>query len=63
MQADPRAAKQPIAHLWQVRGGWLLEIANGAWPYGFTVLSKQTFAKKLDAKRYAAQQGARPWNY
>ena len=62
-QQDPRASDRPIAHLWQKRNGWLIEIATGAWPYGFTVLARQTFAKKADAKRFAAEQNARPWNY
>ena len=63
MEQDPRAKDRPIAHLWQTRDGFILEIATGAWPYGFSVLSKQKFKKKADAKLYAAMQGARPWNY
>lgn len=59
---DPRALR-PIAHLWQTRGGYIIEIATGAWPHGFTVLEKRTFAKKAEAKAFAHQCGARPWNY
>lgn len=51
------------AHLTKTRDGWKLAIVNGVKPTLENIVSETTFKQKRDAKRFAASQNAKPWNY
>ncbi len=51
------------AHLTKVKTGWKLTLVNGVKPITENIIVVMDFAKKLDAKKFAISQNAKPWNY
>lgn len=51
---------QPIAYLWKTTKGWLVELKPAQ---GWDVMMRNTFASKREAKDFAKQHNATPWNY
>jgi hypothetical protein len=51
------------AHLTKVKDGWKLSIVNGVKPLLENIISEIVFSKKVDAKKFAKTQNAKPWNY
>lgn len=51
------------AHLTKIKTGWKLSIVNGVRPLSENIITEIVFEKKVDAKKFAKSQNAKPWNY
>jgi len=52
-----------IAHIWKVKSGWLLELAEGTTQAGHGIIGTASFKSKVSAKQAARLANAKPWNY
>ena len=52
-----------VAHIWKVKGGWMLEIAEGSPGNGWAIVDTRTFPTKAEAKQWARDMNVQPWNY
>ena len=51
------------AHLTKIKTGWQLTLVDGVKPILENIVAKVDFKDKREAKKFAASQNAKPWNY